>query len=49
MRIEGRIEGNYYVISHDGTLRKIPLDEARQDRKLLAAIERNGWERIDGD
>ncbi len=48
MRIEGRREGDYYIIAHAGTLRKIPLDEARQDKKLLAAIERNGWERISG-
>lgn len=46
MRIEGRIEGGNYVVAHEGTLRKIPLEEARQDRKLLKAIERNGWEQI---
>ncbi len=48
MRIEGRIEGGSYVIAHEGTLRKIPLEEARQDKKLLRAIERNGWEPVDG-
>lgn len=44
MRIEGRVEGGNYIIAHAGTLRKIPLDEARQDKKLLAAIRRNGWQ-----
>lgn len=47
MRVEGRIEGNNYVVAHAGTLRTTPLDEARKDRKLLKAIERNGWEKID--
>jgi hypothetical protein len=48
VRIEGRIEGNYYVIAHAGTLKRIPLDQARTDSKLLKAIERNGWEKLNG-
>ncbi len=47
MRTEGRVEGANYVITHGGVLRTIPLDEARQDRKLLAAIKRNGWEPLE--
>ncbi len=46
MRIEGRVEDGKYVIAHEGALRKIPLEEARQDRKLLKAIERNNWEKL---
>lgn len=49
MRTEGAVEGDNYVIRHGGgVLRTYTLDEARQDRKLLAAIKRNGWERLDG-
>lgn len=47
MRTEGRIVGDRYEVSHGGVLRIYTLDEARQDRKLLKAIERNGWEKID--
>lgn len=46
MRIEGRVEGDFYVVAHAGTLRKIPLAEARGDTKLAAAIKRNGWQGI---
>lgn len=50
-RIEGRVEHSQYVIrGPQGVLKEIPLTEARGDRKLLSAIERNGWEGIpDGD
>lgn len=45
-RITGRLsKGFYEVLSPTGdVMRKIPLDEARSDPKLQAAIERNGWE-----
>lgn len=50
LRIEGRRNGNaYQIIGVDGSvMSSIPLDEARNDRKLAAAIKRNGWEAIDG-
>ena len=48
VRVEGKVVGDNYVVSHDGILRTYTLDEARQDRKLLKAIERNGWEPVDG-
>lgn len=48
-RIEGSVNGEKYVISGpQGLIREIPLEEARQDRKLAAAIQRNSWEEIDG-
>ena len=43
-RITGRVsDGHYEVV---GTSYRKPLDEARQDAKLIAAIKRNGWEPI---
>lgn len=47
-RIIGRINGdNYEVVSPAGDVMKsIPLDEARSDTKLAAAVERNGWEQV---
>ena len=45
MRIEGRVEGSYYIVAHAGTLRKYTLDEAKADKKLLKAIARNGWQK----
>lgn len=46
-RIEGRVEHSQYVIrGPQGVMKQTPLSEAREDRKLLSAIERNGWERI---
>lgn len=47
-RITGRVNGaNYEVLSPDGDVMKsTPLEEARKDSKLLAAIERNGWEKL---
>lgn len=46
MRTEGAVEGGSYVIRRGGIVRTYPLDEARQDRKLLKAIERNGWQEL---
>ena len=48
MRTEGHVEGDKYVIRRGGIVRSYTLGEARQDRKLLAAIKRNGWEPVDG-
>jgi hypothetical protein len=47
-RITGKVNGaNYEVLSPTGDVMKsVPLDEARNDSKLMAAIERNGWEKI---
>jgi hypothetical protein len=47
-RIEGEVRGSSYVILNldGGVLKEIPLSEARGDRKLAAAIKRNGWEEI---
>jgi hypothetical protein len=46
-RIEGRVEHSNYVIrGSQGVMKQIPLDQARSDTKLRAAIERNGWEGI---
>jgi hypothetical protein len=49
-RITGRVNGEHYeVLSPAGeVLKRMTLDEARNDSKLKAAIERNGWERVDG-
>ena len=44
MRTEGTVEGGNYVVRHGGVLRTYTLDEAKADRKLKAAIQRNGWE-----
>ena len=47
MRVEGRIEGsNYVVVSANGVVKQIPLEQARNDSKLLAAIKRNSWQEI---
>jgi hypothetical protein len=47
-RIEGRVQDGCYVIAapDGGIMKQIPLSEARGDRKLAAAISRNGWESI---
>ncbi len=48
-RIEGRVEHSQYVIRGPlGVMKEIPLDDARQDVKLQAAIRRNGWGSTDG-
>lgn len=46
MRIEGKIVGSSYVVSHEGVLRTYTLEEARADKKLQAAIKRNGWQEV---
>ncbi len=43
-RITGRATDGFYEVV--GTSYRKPLDEARQDDKLKAAIKRNGWEAI---
>lgn len=50
-RLEGRVEHSQYVIrGPQGVMKQIPLEEARGDRQLASAIQRNGWEEIpDGD
>jgi hypothetical protein len=46
-RIEGRVEHSHYVIrGPQGVMKQIPLEEARADAKLAAAIRRNGWSSI---
>lgn len=49
-RIEGSVRGSVYVITapDGGVLKEIPLADARGDKKLAAAIARNGWSPIDG-
>lgn len=47
-RITGRVNGDTYdiVLPSGDIMKSIPLDEARSDPKVRAAIERNGWESI---
>jgi len=47
-RFTGRINGDVYeVLAPDGGVSvRMPLSAARQDTKLKAAIERNGWPAI---
>lgn len=49
-RITGRVNGEVYeIVGIDGSVTaSIPLDDARKDAKLAAAIKRNGWEKLDG-
>lgn len=48
-RIEGCVEHSQYVIrGPQGVMKEIPLEEARQDSRLQAAIRRNGWGSLDG-
>lgn len=49
--IRGQVRHSQYVITGPrGVMKEIPLDQARGDPKLAAAIKRNGWEAIpDGD
>lgn len=49
MRIEGRNEGDGYVVAHEGVLRRYTREEALADTKLQAAIKRNGWEPVNDD
>ncbi len=47
MRVEGRVQGSLYIItSGNGVVKEIPLDEARKDSKLKAAIKRNSWQEL---
>lgn len=48
LRREGRVAGPHYeIVDTDGTvLTSTPLDEARNDTRLAAAIKRNGWQKI---
>jgi hypothetical protein len=47
-RIIGRVNGdNYEVVLPSGEVNQtIPLEEAKQDTKLAAAIRRNGWQQL---
>lgn len=47
-RIEGRVEGDNYVVRHaDGSaVYQATMADARADTKLAAAIARNGWQPI---
>lgn len=46
-RIEGAVDGGEYVITGpSGVMKRIPLEDARSDPKLAAAIRRNGWKEI---
>lgn len=47
-RFAGRVRGGLYEVLNPagGVVKEIPLDEARGDTRLAAAIERNGWEPI---
>lgn len=48
-RVKGAISDDgraYEVRQGDTLLKSIPIDEARDDRKLAAAIKRNGWEAL---
>lgn len=49
-RIEGRVNGNAYeIIGMAGNvISSVPLSEAKENRKLQAAIDRNGWMKLDG-
>lgn len=48
LRREGRVNGlNYEVVEADGSvIVQTPLFDARNDTKLRAAIERNGWPKV---
>lgn len=49
-RIEGRLKHSQYVIrGPQGVMKEIPLDQAREDPKLAAAIQRNRWGSLDGN
>lgn len=49
-RVEGFVRGGVYVITSPdgGAMKEVPLSEAKGDKKLQAAIARNGWEPLDG-
>jgi|GEM_PF-7111316 len=48
-RVRGSVsvDGQSYELRQGETLLKsLPIDEARQNGKLAAAIKRNGWEKL---
>jgi hypothetical protein len=48
-RIEGRVSAdglNYELVQGGKVLRAIPIDEARDDKKLAGTIKKNGWEKL---
>lgn len=46
-RIEGRVNGDAYeLVQHGVVIASYPLEEAKTDAKLQAAIKRNSWERV---
>lgn len=47
-RITGRVKDGFYEIVHPGetVVHRVTLEEGRNDTKLKAAIERNGWPQI---
>lgn len=46
-RIEGRVNGDTYeLIQHGVVIASFPLEEAKVDPKVQAAIKRNSWEKI---
>lgn len=47
-RIEGRVNGDHYEIlgTNGDVMSRYPLSDARKDKKLAAAISRNGWQPI---
>jgi hypothetical protein len=49
MRVEGRNEGDGYVVAHEGVLQRWTREEALADQKLQAAIKRNHWEAVQED
>jgi hypothetical protein len=49
-RFGGRVRGGLYeILAPDGgVIKQLTLADARNDTKLAAAIQRNGWEAIPG-
>lgn len=46
-RIEGRVNGGAYeLVQGDSVIASYPLEDAKVDTKLQAAIKRNSWQRI---
>lgn len=46
MRVEGRNDGDGYIVVHAGVMKRYTREEALADTKLAAAIKRNGWEPV---
>lgn len=50
MRREGSVRDGYYVIADgEAVIQRIPLDQAKGDKRLAKAIKRNGWESVNGN